>query len=308
MRTHIAVRLFCLFASMAPLLGAAEDTLRVSRKEAEALFLNNNLDLIAQRLTIQQAEAQIIQAKLWPNPEFSLDEVNLWTTKNQLSSGERIPPLFGDFGRNREFTAELSQLIETGGKRRKRIAMESVERDIASVYFSQLLRELKTQFRKSFVELSYCQSYLEILQGQLRALDQLLFSFEKQYQQGNLNKQEVFRLRALRLELNQQIVESQKEVHAGQKDLMVLLHLPSGYYLLAEQEESTPVDRLKMLTLGGLIAGAQAGRPDGRISLLEEDRARKKYDYEYAKRKPDWIVGMNYDRGGIFCLISLALG
>ena len=308
MRTHIAVQLLLLFVSMATVLVAAEDTLRISRKEAEALFLNNNLDLIAQKLAIQQAEAQIVQAKLWPNPEFSLDEVNLWTTKNQLSSGERIPPLFGDFGRNREFTAELSQLIETGGKRRKRVAMESVGRDMASVYFGQLLRELKTQLRKAFVELSYRQSYLDILKTQRVALDQLLLSFEKQFQQGNLNRQELIRLRALRLELNQQIVESKKEVHASQKDLMVLLHLPAGYYLKAEPEEIAPTSHLNMLRLESLVASAQAGRPDGRISSLGEEWAKKKYDYEYALRKPDWTLGMNYDRGGNFLLNFLGFG
>jgi cobalt-zinc-cadmium efflux system outer membrane protein len=288
--------------------GQTEDTLRISQKEAEALFLSNNFDLVAQKLSIQQAEAQIIQAKLWPNPEFSLDEVNLWTTKNQLSSGETIPPLFGNFGKNREFTADLSQLIETGGKRRKRIALESVSRDIASEYFAELVRELKTQLRKNFFELSYQQAYLSVLNTQLESLDKLLISFEKQYKQGNLAKQEVFRLKALRIELNQQIVESQMEVHGVQKDLAILLNLPASSYLVAETQASPAVESLKMLALDQLIATAYANRPDGKISLLEQKWSEKKYDLEYALRKPDVTLGMNYDRGGNFLLNFFGFG
>ena len=308
-KAHIASIIFLLsFLVFEKVSVAAEDTLRISQKQAEALFLNNNLDLVAQKLSIQQAEAQVIQAKLWPNPEFSLDEVNLWATRNQLSSGETIPPLIGNFGKNREFTAELSQLIETGGKRRKRIALESVSRDISFEYFSELLRELRTQLRKNFYELSFQQSYLSVLNGQLSALDQLLASFERQYAQGNLGKQELFRLKALRLELNQQMLESQREVHAAQKDLGILLNIPASRYLVADVDQNPAFDSLNTLSLEQLIATALANRPDGRISLLEQKWSEKKYDYEYAQRKPDLTLGMNYDRGGNFLLNFFGFG
>lgn len=291
-----------------PVFAAGNDTLRISQKEAEALFLNNNLDLVVQKLHIQQAEARIIQAKLWPNPEFSLDEVNLWATKNQLSSGETIPALVGNVGRNREFTAELSQLIETGGKRKKRIALESVSRDIATIYFSELIRELKTQLRKNLYELSFQQSYLSVLVTQHDALSQLLISFEKQFAQGNLNKQELFRLKALKLDLNQQIIEAQKEIHGSQKDLSILLNIPSSRYLIAEIPDNPEINALKTLSLDNLISIAMANRPDGKISILQQTWSQKNYDYEYAKRKPDLTLDMNYDRGGNFLLNFFGFG
>ncbi|MCE7073073.1 TolC family protein [Dyadobacter sp. CY327] len=309
MKAHIALVILLFITIIFPKASyAAEDTLRVSQKQAEALFLNNNLDLVAQKLSIQQAEAQIIQAKLWPNPEFSLDEVNLWATQNQLSSGETIPPLIGNFGKNREFTAELSQLIETGGKRRKRIALETVSRDISIEYFSELLRELRTQLRKNFYELSFQQSYLSVLNGQLSALDQLLASFERQYAQGNLGKQELFRLKALRLELNQQMLESQREVHAAQKDLGILLNIPASKYLVAGADPNQTFDSLNKLSLEQLITTALSNRPDGKISILEQKWSEKKYDYEYARRKPDLTLGLNYDRGGNFLLNFFGFG
>lgn len=309
MKAYLSSVFLLLFLSgFSKISVVASDTLKISQKEAEALFLNNNLDLVAQKLSIQQAEAQIIQAKLWPNPEFSLDEVNLWATKNQLSSGETIPALIGNFGRNREFTAELSQLLETGGKRKKRIALESVSRDIATEYFSELIREMKTQLRKNLYELSFQQSYLSVLITQQNALGKLLVSFENQYAQGNLNKQELFRLKALKLDLNQQIIESQREVHGVQKDLSILLNIPSQSYLVADIPASPEFDNLKTLALDNLIAIATANRPDGKISILQQGWSQKKYDYEYAMRKPDVTLEMNYDRGGNFLLNFFGFG
>ena len=296
------------FDSVSGASPVAEDTLKISQKEAEGLFLNNNLDLLAQKLSIRQAEAQIIQAKLWPNPEFSIDELNLWATKNQLSSGETIPPLFGNFGKNREFTAELTQVFETAGKRRKRVALESVTRDIAAEYFSELIRNLKTDIRKNLFELAYHQSFLSVLVGQDDALRTLLSSFERQYAQGNLNKPELFRLKALKLELDQQIVEAQKDVHAAQKELSVLLNLPTASYLIVQDIHTPDMDILKTLTLDNLTSSASSARPDAKISFLQQVWAQKKYDLEYAQRKPDLTFGMNYDRGGNFLLNFFGFG
>lgn len=301
---------FCVLASsiFPALKVSAQDTLRINQKEAESLFLTQNLDLIAQKLSIRQAEAAIIQARLWPNPEFSLDEVNLWATRNQLSSGETIPPLFGNFGRNREFTAELSQLIETGGKRRKRIALESVSRDMAAEYFGELVRELKMQLRGGLFELAYQQAYVTELLAQDAVLARLVAAFEGQYKQGNVNKGELFRLRAVKLELAQQIVEIQKEIHGLQKDLTVLLHTPANAYLVFEAPHRPDTGPLTTLSLDALTTTALANRPDARISILQQQWAQKKYDYEYAQRKPDVNVGINYDRGGNFLLNFFGFG
>ncbi|WP_439556139.1 TolC family protein [Dyadobacter sp.] len=308
MKAYIIALIVFASSLFCSLKTAAQDTLRINQKEAEALFLNNNLDLIAQKLTIQQAEAAIIQARLWPNPEFSLDEVNLWTTRNQLSSGETIPPLFGNFGKNREFTAELSQLIETGGKRRKRIALESVSRDIAAEYFGELIRELKMQLRSSLHELAFQQSYLNVLETQSEAVGRLVGSYEHQYTLGNVNKPELFRLRALKLELGQQMVETQREINGLQKDLTILLHTPASGYLLLQTPEQISTNALASLSLSNLTATAAANRPDGKISILQQTYSQKKYDYEYAQRKPDLNVSMNYDRGGNFLLNFFGFG
>src|SRR5690606_19486764 len=102
-----------------------QETFTISRQEAEALFLKENLLLMAERLEIPKAEALVLQAKLWPNPTLSIDDVNLWATPSQKEPyGEELPPLFGNFGRYQQFGVGLEQLIITAGKRKKLIGIE----------------------------------------------------------------------------------------------------------------------------------------------------------------------------------------
>lgn len=110
---------------VAPLI--AQDTLRISRDQAETIFLQNNLLLISEQLQIEQQKAEVIQAKLWPNPSFSINEVNLWATDKQTAGQEVSPPFWGNFGRNQQVGFEIEQLIQTSGKRKKRIALEQLE-------------------------------------------------------------------------------------------------------------------------------------------------------------------------------------
>src|SRR5690606_19502004 len=130
---------------------------------AEKILLDRNIQLLAGKLEIQQAEARILQARLWPNPRLTIDEVNLWATPAQLSMGEALPPLLNNgFGKNQQISAQLEQTLITAGKRKKMIAIERVGRDMAAAYFEELVRNLKIEFRNLLTELQYLQSYQEV--------------------------------------------------------------------------------------------------------------------------------------------------
>src|SRR5580698_3850759 len=87
------------------------DTLKLTVKQAEDLFLKNNLQLIAQHYNIGIAEAQVITAKLFPNPDFSF--ANGLYAQNTTDG----PAL-------NEQSFSLSQLFTTAGKRNKNIQLQ----------------------------------------------------------------------------------------------------------------------------------------------------------------------------------------
>ncbi len=97
------------------------DTLHLSAPEAEKIFLEQNLPILAERLNIDQAEARILQAKTWPNPTFHLDGVQLYNKANTDPS----PGLLGtDFWKNRTFEAQLEQMVKLAGKRKKALLLK----------------------------------------------------------------------------------------------------------------------------------------------------------------------------------------
>src|ERR1700761_6867685 len=49
----------------------ANDTLKLTVKQAEDQFIKNNLSLIIQRYNIDNASAGVITARLFPNPDFN---------------------------------------------------------------------------------------------------------------------------------------------------------------------------------------------------------------------------------------------
>ena len=48
------------------------DTLRVDLRQTEKMFLENNLQLLAQKYSIDSARAAIITARLFDNPQFGV--------------------------------------------------------------------------------------------------------------------------------------------------------------------------------------------------------------------------------------------
>jgi cobalt-zinc-cadmium efflux system outer membrane protein len=157
-------------------VAAQTDTIYITAAQAEDLFIRQNLQLIAERLEIDIAEAAIVQAKLWPNPTLSIEDVNLWSTDDFRDEMENIFPDRTPTP-NRQFAIGIEQVIVTGGKRRKLVEMERVSRDIAVQYFEELLRSLKVELRNACAEMLYLQEYRKVLEKQRVSLDALIGNY-----------------------------------------------------------------------------------------------------------------------------------
>ena len=267
------------------------ETIVLSRTEAETLFLKNNLSLLAEKLNIEIANAQIIQARVWPNPTFALTEVNLWSNP----TAETMPVLWGNFGRKQEFGAEIEQLLITAGKRKKRIAIEEVSTQMASEYYEDVLRSLKIEFRNSLSELEYNQELQEIYRNQLQSIKSLLQSYAMQLKEGNINQDTFIRLRAAQLEYRNELNDLQVQNESSQKELKVLLQLNPYSKLVIEKQE---IKTILLPSLKTLIDFGLKNRPDLKNTSLNEKLNDAKFKYENALRIPDVTFQASYDRGG----------
>src|ERR1700743_2683238 len=134
-RTIIFIQLMCLACIKLSYAAPASDTLTITIKQAEDRFLKNNLTLIAQRYSIDNASAQVITARLFQNPDFSFGN-------GIYANG--VPNAYN------EQTYGLSQLITTAGKRNKNIQLAKLGVEQAKFQFFDLLRTLKFTLRSDF--------------------------------------------------------------------------------------------------------------------------------------------------------------
>ena len=291
---------------------AQTDTIYISMAQAEDFFLRQNLELIAERLNIDIAEAEIMQARLWPNPTFVFEDVNFWMTENQLEEGEDgivVPPLFGSqrFGRNTQFFIGIEQVILLGGKRRKLVDVERVSRDIATLHFEELLRSLKVELRNICAEMLFLQEFRKVLERQRTSLEALIANQRNQVAQGNVSQSELMRLQASLLEVRSEINEMQREMNQQQRELKVLLNISEPVHIVilaTERNTKSPT----ALSFNNLIDLADMHRPD----LIEARAQRRFYEktlrYERSHRIPDIALNATFNRADNVVMNFVAFG
>ncbi len=256
---------------------------------------------MAQRFHIQQADAAVLQAKLWPNPTISISEVNLW--KN--SSSESFPALIGHYGKYQQLAVELEQTIEMAGKRKKRVQLQLLEKENARLQFEELLRNLKYDLRSQCLELQILQEKEQLYSSQVDIFQTLAKSFQNQWKEGNVSEMDYLRIESESIAFGNKLNEIQQEKIAkmntvasylGDKGTALYISDTIGMplFLLGTKQE------WKMMAL--------ENRSDYKIIHNTWKKSNAQLEIEKAERTPDLKVSMNYDRGGNIMRDFIGLG
>lgn len=296
----IAFLLFIGFGSTVSAQVKQSDTLKLSRQQYEAIFLKQNLLLLAETYKINQAEAMVLQAKLWPNPSLTIEEMNLWTSNKQLTYlDEPLPEIFGSAAQNTQFVVQLEQQIITAGKRRKLMNVEKVGVQVAEQEFEELLRHLKYDFRNTLTELQYLQLYGRVFRKQRDLVQNLLKAYKRQLENDHISKGDYVRLQTLQLELSKEINELSKAQNETEKEIKVLLSITEPTSLFVLEDDFTPdLEKLKNLDILNLQTEFLRYRPDVKLADLEKEHFESMLAYEKSQAVPDININASYDRGG----------
>src|SRR5438552_2616342 len=169
---------FCaLFSSVLLQAQPRQDTVRLTLPAAEKMFLDSNFQLLAGRYSIDASKAMIIQARLWPNPNFSISHT--------LYSGELNK--FFPTGRNDETAVNISQLVQLAGKRNKQVKLAQAGAQLTEYQFFDLLRTLKYTLRTDFFHIYYLQQSSKVYDEEIRALQQIVAAFNEQAGKGYIS-------------------------------------------------------------------------------------------------------------------------
>ncbi|WP_343567203.1 TolC family protein [Sphingobacterium sp. Lzh-3] len=295
------ITLFLLLGLNSKLFSQAAVENRLRKAEIEQVFLAHNLTLMAQRFHMQQAEAAVLQAKLWPNPTISISEVNLW--KNP--SSESFPALIGNYGKYQQVAVELEQTIEMAGKRKKRVQLQLLEKENAQLQFEELLRNLKYDLRSQCLELQILQEKEKLYNSQVDIFQTLTKSYQNQWKEGNVSEMDYLRIQSESIafgnklnEIQQEKITKMNEVarYLGDKGTALTISDTIGipHFLQRKTQE------WKMMALDN--------RSDYKIIHNELKKSDAQLKIEKAERIPDLQVSMNYDRGGNIMRDFIGLG
>ena len=199
-------------------LYAEEDMPGLSLREAEKCFLEHNVQLTAQRYNVDRAQAQVVQARLFDNPVISLEQ-NVYN---------RLNGKYFDVGKEGEAAIEIEQEIPIARQRNKRIKLEEINREAAGYRFEEVLRTLRSELYRSFVDTYYQSRSIRVYDREITSVGKLLQAVREQEEKGNMSRMEVSRLELFLLSLRKERQEAEQQLVEMRGRLNLLLGAPAG--------------------------------------------------------------------------------
>jgi cobalt-zinc-cadmium efflux system outer membrane protein len=264
-------------------------TLSVSIRQADSLFLAKNFSLLASSMNIESQKAQIIQAKVYPNPIFTA-EVNAYNPGRNKAF---------DVGPAGQKSFMVEQLILLGGKRKSAIEVAKTNAGIAELEFQDLLRNLKYELHSGLYALSQQRFLLNIYNEQLSILDKIITAYEEQSKNGNIPFKDVVRIKGVYLNLNNLRAELLKMHFEEEARIQTLLQTDKIVIPVVPEKEIA--SKIKTNSLSDLQDVALKSRADYLINKQNVIAAEQYLSYQKSMAVPDVNLFGSYDqRGGAF--------
>ena len=288
-----------LIANTAVSAQVTTDTLNITLHDAEKMFLDSNLLLLAQKYNVSAQKALVYQAKLIPNPNFSISHGLYSGTLNK----------FFPTGTNDETAAQLSQLVMLGRKRNKQIKIAEANTSLSEYQFFDLLRTLKYTLRSDFFNIYYLQQSAKAYDTEINSLQQVVTAFSQLSGKGYIAEKEVIRIKAQLYSLQTEYGALVNQINDAQSELKLILQVKSNKYVnpLPDSVSLAQLDPNKY-ALGTLIDSAYKNRTDLLIAKANTNINQLNYNYQKALAIPDLTLSVGYDEQGSFLNNFFSIG
>ena len=276
-----------------------QDTLRLQLPEAEKMFLDSNLQLLAQRYSIDANKALVIQARLWPNPNFGVGHT--------LYSGTLKE--FFPLGKNDETTFQLSQLILLAGKRNKQVKLAQANVELTEYQFFDLLRTLKYTLRTDFYQIYFLRQSAKVYDAEIKALSQVVNAFAQQEGKGYISEKEVVRIKAQLYSFQSEYNDLINQVNSTESELRLVLQAKPNFFIdpVVDSMLLTRLDPAQY-PLPVLMDSAYRNRTDLQIARANTHINQLNYNYQKALAVPDLSLSLGYDEAGSFLYNYYGIG
>ncbi|WP_342648505.1 TolC family protein [Mucilaginibacter sp. CSA2-8R] len=262
------------------------DTLKLTLPQAEQQFVAGNLQVLAQRYNIDIAQAQVITARLFNNPNFQFSNGLYATGVNNAVSEQAVG---------------VSQLITTAGKRNKNIQLAKLSVQQSQYQFFDLLRTLRYSLRSDFFDIYYQQQSSKVYTQAIQSLNSTLGAFRQQYAKGNIAEKELLRIQSELYSLQNEYNNLQTGIDTLQREFKLLVRVPAAAYVLPQytgQPINTPAPTNIPYQL--LLDSALVNRYDLKAARNQVNYQTTNLSLQRANAVPDVSLNVNYDRLGAY--------
>jgi cobalt-zinc-cadmium efflux system outer membrane protein len=276
------------------LAAKAQDTLRLTLPQAEALFLKNNLSLVAAQYNIKAQEAMIRQAKAWDNPVLNTDQ-NFYDGKF-FRHGKETPEIPQSGG---QVYLSLQQVIRTANKRGLQMQMAQDATKSSEAQFAELMRNLRYVLTTDLNNLSQWQSTTRIYETEIVHMQQLVRGMDEMYKVGDISQKDNVRIKALLYSLQSDYADNLRQQQDLQKDIRTMLQVTDNVFITVQT--SLPGEQtIRSVALAPLLDSVNRLRPD--VALVNTQVAYQQHNlgYQKALAVPDVTAGLEYDRANSY--------
>jgi len=264
---------------------ARAETLSIAQAIDEAL--QHNLGLLAERANLSIADAQMITARLRPNPVVSVsaDHLDLLGTGFDATNNGGPP----------ELAWRVDVPLERGGKRDARVALASAVRSAAEAQFADAVRTLRQDVTLACVDVIAAQAARALVGDTLRTYEDLVRVNTARLTAGSIAPFEATRSRVAMLQFRATVVRADLDLAAATARLRLLLgRAPGDPVTIADRLEGVPAPA--PLELERLQQLARRERPDLRALQLAQARTVADLRLQETLGIVDYTVGTEYRR------------
>ena len=261
------------------------DTLKLDFPQAEKIFLQKNLSILAAGYTVNIDEALIKQAKLWDNPVLATDQ-NIYDGKFFRHDNERG-----------QVYIQVQQLIRTAGKRNKLSQLAIDNTQLAKEQFNDVMRGLRYSLQSDFIEINHLLKIKKVYDGEIAEMEKLVYGMNEEYKAGNISLKDNMRLKALLFSLQNELINVQAQLMPLQTEVKFLLQNSSQNFIQPQFNYQLPgIINYTIPSADSLIAAAKTLRPDAKMVQTQLNFQTHNLIYQKALAKPDITVGPEFDQ------------
>src|SRR6478736_4074109 len=272
---------FFAWIASSHLVNAQDSALTVV--QAKDRLLKKNFYLLAAYYEVSQAEAQVVQAKLWYNPTVSWNQ----EAYNQVQKEY--------FRASNQYELQINQTISIAGRHTNTVKLSKLNLEINKVQFANVIRSLLFELTDNYNNLSALEAKAELYDEVLASYLRLIAASKKELEVGAISVTEDLRIKSEYIAVRSQAIDNanQKEQYLSQ--LRTLLQYPKDTIFQVAQKIPLFNDNL---LLDSLISRSMQARPDLKASNLLQEYQLQNLKLQRSLAVPDLSIGYDYDKGG----------